>query len=77
MITAQDGVAVRRAGKGNWRTVCISVKLQADQVFMSHEGLCTGEPIGHALKSQGQRSLAGYSPWGREESDTTEGLSTH
>ena len=23
-------------------------------------------------KSHGQRSLAGYSPWGREESDTTE-----
>ena len=23
----------------------------------------------------GQRSLAGYSPWGREESDTTEQLS--
>ena len=22
----------------------------------------------------GQRSLAGYSPWGRKESDTTEGL---
>ena len=25
----------------------------------------------------GQRSLAGYSPWGRNESDTTEQLSTH
>ena len=24
----------------------------------------------------GQRSLAGYSPWGRKESDTTEQLST-
>ena len=23
-------------------------------------------------KSHGQRSLAGYSPWGRKESDTTE-----
>ena len=27
-------------------------------------------------KSHGQRSLAGYSPWGRKESDTTERLST-
>ena len=27
-------------------------------------------------KSQGQRSLVGYSPWGRLQSDTTEGLST-
>ena len=27
-----------------------------------------------AGKSHGQRSLAGYSPWGRKESDTTEQL---
>ena len=27
-------------------------------------------------KSHGQRSLVGYSPWGRKESDTTERLST-
>ena len=25
----------------------------------------------------GQRSLAGYSPWGRQESETTERQSTH
>ena len=35
---------------------------------------------GHPLQSsclenpQGQRSLAGYNPWGHKESDTTEGL---
>ena len=28
-------------------------------------------------KSHGQRSLAGYSPWGHKESDTTEPLGTH
>ena len=28
-------------------------------------------------ESQGQRSLAGYSPWGHKESDTTEHLSTN
>ena len=28
-------------------------------------------------KSHGQRSLAGYSPWGHKESDTTEQISTH
>ena len=28
-------------------------------------------------KFHGQRSLAGYSPWGRKESDMTERLSTH
>ena len=27
-----------------------------------------------AWKILGQRSLVGYSPWGRKESDTTEGL---
>ena len=26
----------------------------------------------HSGKSHGQRSLAGYSPWGRKQSDTTE-----
>ena len=29
------------------------------------------------LKSHGQRSLAGYSPWGRKESDTIYLLSAH
>ena len=28
-------------------------------------------------KSHGRRSLVGYSPWGREESDTTERLHLH
>ena len=28
-------------------------------------------------KSHGPRSLVGYSPWGREESDTTERLHVH
>ena len=29
------------------------------------------------VESHGQRSLVGYSPWGRRESDTTERLRTH
>ena len=29
-----------------------------------------------ASESHGQRNLAGYSPWGRKELDTTEPLST-
>ena len=38
-----------------------------------------GHPLQHSGlgKSQGQRSLAGYSPWGRKESDTTEQLNHH
>ena len=30
-----------------------------------------------AWKSHGQRSVVGYSPWGRKESDTTEQLHFH
>ena len=30
-----------------------------------------------AIPSHGRRSLAGYSPWGCKESDTTKGLSAH
>ena len=34
-------------------------------------------PIFLPGESQGQRNLVGCSPWGREESDTTEGLHFH
>jgi len=43
-------------------------------------GLDMTERLTHAVflpgKSHGQRSLAGYSPWGRKESDMTEHVST-
>ena len=37
-----------------------------------------GNPLQYSCleNPHGQRSLAGYSPWGRRESDMTEGLST-
>ena len=31
-----------------------------------------GNPLQDSGKSHGQRNQAGYSPWGRKESDTTE-----
>ena len=34
-------------------------------------------PVLLSRKSHGQRSLVGYSPWGRQESDTTERLHFH
>ena len=34
-------------------------------------------PISLPGKPHGQRSLAGYSSWGRKELDTTEHVSTH
>ena len=36
-----------------------------EEGITTHSSILTGE-------SHGQRSLAGYSPWGRKESDTTE-----
>ena len=39
-------------------------------VMAVHSGTMPG-------KSHGQRSLVGYSPWGRKELDTTEQLHTH
>ena len=46
-------------------------------------GRSPGEGDGYGLllilpgESHEQRSLAGYNPWGRKESDKTEQLSTH
>ena len=46
-------------------------------------GRSSGGENGHPLQyscleqSHGQRSLAGYSPWGCKESYSTEGLSMH
>ena len=39
------------------------------------KGMATHSSI-PAWKSHGQRSLAGYSPWGHKDSDTTERLSS-
>ena len=41
------------------------------------EGNGNPYPVLLAGKSHGQRSLVGYSPWGRKESDTTERLHFH
>ena len=54
----------RRPGFDPWvRKIPWRRKWQPTPVFLPGE-------------SHGQRSLAGYSPWGRKESDTTEPLST-
>ena len=36
------------------------------------EGMATHSPVLSPGESHGQRSLVGYSPWGRQESDMTE-----
>ena len=40
-------------------------------IFISEKEMATHSSILPG-KSHGQRSLAGYSPWGRKESDTSE-----
>ena len=40
-----------------------------EEGMATHSSILPGEP-------QGQKSLAGYSPWSHKESDTTEQLST-
>ena len=51
---------------------------EASQKQFELFGFC---PLIHPIllpgKSHGQRSLVGFSPWGREESDTTERLHFH
>ena len=53
-----------------------------DPISIPGPGISPGEGIGYPLQysflenPRGQRSLAGYSPCGRKESDTTERLST-
>ena len=43
---------------------------------LEHAHLQRGTPVFLPRESHGQRSLAGYSPWGCKESDMTEQLST-
>ena len=51
-----------------------------DPALIPGSGSSTGEGNGYCVflpgVSDGQRSLASYSPWGRKELDTTEQLST-
>ena len=41
------------------------------------EGMATQSPVLSPGESHGQRSLVGYSPWGRQESDMTEWQTAH
>ena len=61
-------VKVSASNVGDWRSIPGSRR---------SPGEGNGNPLQHScLKSHGRRSLIGYSPWGRKESDTTERLHT-
>ena len=57
------------------KTICFN-RLSNDYAIITGGG--RGNPLQHSCveNPHGQKSPAGYSPWGREESDTTERQST-
>ena len=53
-------------------------KQTSDIFFLLYTNLKGGfSPVLFPGKSHGRRSMVGYSPWGRKESDTTERLHFH
>jgi len=63
-IRFADGLAM---GRNKWLKSKYTYNIFLNQKCQSTPGLLPG-------KSHGQRSLVGYSPWGRKELDTTERL---
>ena len=65
-------------GSGGQESACTVGDLGSLPGFRRSPGGGHGNPLQYScLKNpHGQRSLAGYSLWGRKESDTTERLST-
>ena len=64
-LVKESAFSVGRSGFNSWVG-----KLPWRRIWQSTPALLPG-------KSHGQRSLIGYSPWGRKESDTTEQLHFH
>ena len=63
----------RSPGEGNGKPLqysCLENPMDRGAWFQPAPVLLPG-------KSHGQRSLVGYSPWGRKESDTTERIHFH
>ena len=54
--------------------ICVYIYIHTHTYAYISPGEGHGNPLQHSClgKSHGQRRLAGYSPWGRKESDTTE-----
>ena len=62
----------RLQSMGSWRVRHDCVTSLSLFTFMHWRGKWQPTPVFLPGKSHGQRRLVGYSPWGREESDTTE-----
>ena len=88
LIKGNDLCILRQLWRSNWDGMAEARDILNPQVLISFpfspaSHLSAGEGNGKtrssilAEESHGQRSLAGYSPWGRKESDVTERLSRH
>ena len=66
-------------GSDSKESTCNAGDLGLIPKFRRSLGKGHGNPLQYSCleNPHGQRSLVGYSPWGHEESDTTEQLSTH
>ena len=75
MVYTQASFPGSSAGK---ESACNAGDLGSIPGLGKYPGGGHGNPLQYSCleKLHGQRSLAGYSPWGRKESDTTEQLST-
>ena len=72
-----SGAGYLVVGGGEWTVgyregAYVNMNKAADSI--SHDMKWQSTPVLLPGKSHGQRSLVGYSPWGRKESDTTERL---
>ena len=61
-------------GSGGKESACNVGDLGSVPELGRSPGEGNGSPVFLPGKSYGQRRLAGYSPWGCKESDTTDGL---
>ena len=66
------------AGSDSKESACKAGDLSSIPGLGRFPGEGQGNPLQYSCQKNphGQRSLAGYSPWGRKESDTAERLST-
>ena len=73
METHSSVLAWRIPGTEEPGGLCLWGRTESDTT----EATWQQQPVFLPEKSHGQRNLAGYSPWGRKGSNTTERLSTH
>ena len=77
---ASPGVSHGASWVAQWKeSACQCRRLEFDPWLRKIPWRRKWQPISVFLpgKSHGQRNLAGNSPWGHKDLDTTEGLSTH